>query len=257
MTLVWSPSAVIAARNCPRQWSLGYGPGRLREDRGSLSEAQRLGMVMHSALEVPYRLVRRELLHGHRPGRMSRYLAESIRAMESRWRSLLLPEDETLQVHLIAELGAVLESLPVPHPANVLGVEEQIGFTGSSGTPFKAILDVVVRTGPTSIHIRDWKRKTFDSLPKPEGLLDDVQLCQQRVAAHERWPWADTVTVGLFSTRSCLEAGPVVLPLERAQYRVSGHELTAYRMESSGQHPPMRGPACVSCVFRQGCPAFR
>lgn len=259
--ITWSPSAIIAARACPLQWFHAYGPGRLPslDDKRQLALNKALGMVAHSALECAYACVQQEfpLDIPHDPdARMSRYLGQAIDALASRWRNLLLPEDDALQAQLIAEVGAVLESLPAPHPLAVIGIEETIHFTGRSGTPFKAILDLVLRTGRDSIHIRDWKRKSISALPKPVELLDDVQLCQQRVAVAERWPWARTVTVGLFSTISALETQPIELPLERALYRLDGHEVTAHRMETADEFAPRKGAACAACAVRPQCPAF-
>lgn len=258
--VTWSPSAIIAARACPLQWFSTYGPGRLPrlDDKRAIPRNKALGIAMHSALEAAYQAVIHGdgLLRAYRPGTMDRFLDVAIEALASRWRNLLLPEDDALQAHLVAELGAVLESLPVPRASTVLGVEETIHFTGRSGTPFKAILDLVLHTGPGEIHIRDWKRKSISSLPKAVALLDDVQLCQQRVAAAQRWPWAQRVTVGLFSTVSCAEVS-VELPLERALYRLDGHEVTAHRMESITDFPAVKGSACGGCPVRPQCPAFR
>lgn len=262
MTFVWSPSAIISARTCPLQWFMTYGPGRTPDsplnDKRRLPQNKALGMAMHSALEVAYECVRQEFPRDtHDPqARMSRYLDRAVTALAGRWRNLLLPEDDALQAQLVAELGAVLDSLPTPHPLTVIGVEETIHFTGRSGTPFKAILDLVLRTGHEEIHIRDWKRKSISSLPKAVELLDDVQLCEQRVAVAQRWPWARTVTVGLFSTISCSEVGPIELPLERALYRLDGHEVTAHRTEMAESYPARKGGACGSCAVRPQCPAF-
>lgn len=257
MSIVWSPSAIISARTCLQQWYLMYGAGRRPEldDKRLSPENLSFGVVMHAGAEAAYRCARRGLLQEHHPGTMDRFLGEAITALESRWRSLLLPEDDASQAQMVAELGNVLESLPIPHPAAILAVEEQIDFTGRAGTPFKAILDVVLRTGHEEIHIRDWKRRSISSLPKARELLDDVQLCQQRVAAQKQWPWAQRVTVGLFSTISCAEVS-IELPLERALYRLDGHEVTAHRTETAAEYPPKPGQACASCRVRPQCPVF-
>lgn len=252
--MVWSPSAIISARTCLQQWHLIYGAGRRpQRNDGTLPQNKALGIAMHAALEVAYWQAR--LRRSHEPGSMDRYLDHAVDALAVRWRKLRLPEDDALQAQLVAELGAVLESLPVPHPAAILGIEQQARFTGRAGTPFKAILDLVLRTDYDEIHIRDWKRKSISSLPKAVELLDDVQLCQQRVAVAERWPWARTVTVGLFSTVSCAEVS-IELPLERALYRLDGHEVTAHRAETAETFPANKGGACGSCSVRPQCPAF-
>lgn len=264
--ITWSPSAIITARACPLKWFHIYGPGlRLTsQDKRAIPLANALGIVMHVALETAYQLAMRSgmaqihlTLPGESPVMMDRFFDQALAAMMKRWRALGLPEDDALQAELTAELGAVLESLPVPRASCVLGVEEKIEFTGESGTPFKAILDLVLRTGVDSIHIRDWKRRSIKNLPKPVELLDDVQLCQQRVAVARRWPWATTVTVGLFSTKSCVETPPIVLPLERAMHRLGGHEVTAYRTEHAEEFPAVKGSACAGCPVRKACPAFR
>lgn len=239
------------------QWHLMYGAGRQPELDDKRLDPRNLsfGVVMHSALEAAYRCARRALMREHLAGTMARFLDEAVAALASRWRSLLLPEDDALQAQMVAELGAVLESLPIPIPTAILAVEEEIRFTGRAGTPFKAVLDLVLRTDYEEIHIRDWKRRSLSSLPKPHELLDDVQLCQQRVAVAERWPWAQRVTVGLFSTISCAEVS-IELPLERALYRLDGHEVTAHKTETADEYPPSPGQACASCRVRPQCPVF-
>ncbi len=257
--MVWSPSAIISARTCLMQWHLTYGGGGIERTHGHKRDIPRhlaLGMVAHSALEAAYGCARQEYPRAHRPGTMDRYLGYALDALASRWRNLLLPEDDALQAQLIAEVGAVLESLPVPRARAVLAIEEPLLFTGRSGTPFKAIPDLVLMTGRDSIHIRDWKRKSANSLPSKEDLLDDVQLCQLRAAVAERWPWARTVTVGLFSVISCVEVS-IELPLERALYQLDGHEVTAHNTETIGMFPTNRGQACGSCAVRPQCPAFK
>lgn len=256
MTMVWSPSAVISARTCLMQWHLTYGGGGQPHGKRDISQPKALGMVAHSALEVAYECARQEFPHAHRPGTMDRYLNEALDALASRWRNLLLPEDDALQAQLVAEVGGTLEALAVPRPLSILAIEETLSFTGRSGTPFKATPDVVLRTGYDSIHIRDWKRKAARSLPSSEEMLDDVQLCELRVAAAEKWPWARTVTVGLFSVIAASEV-TTELPLERALYRLDGHEVTAHDAETSTVFPPRRGEACRSCPVRPQCPVFK
>lgn len=257
MTFTWSPSAIISARTCLQQWYLTYGSGRRPElnDKHLVPRNIALGLAMHSALQAAYECARREFPGSRHQGTMDHYLGQAAEMLASRWRNLLLPDDNALQIQLVSELCQVLESQRVPHPAAVLAVEETIRFTGRSGTPFKATLDLALRTGRDSIHIRDWKHKSRSSLPKAAELLDDVQLCEQRVAAAERWPWARTVTVGLFSTVTCAEV-QAELPLERALYLLDGHEVTAHRAETAEVFPANKGGACGSCRVRPQCPAF-
>lgn len=254
MTFTWSPSAVISARTCLMQWHLQYGGGRQPGGEQAFPEHLSFGVVVHAGLEEAYRCAANA--EAHRCGTMARFLDPALLALAERWRELRLPGSASVQAHVVAEIGAVLESLPTPHPRAVLGVEKTIRFTGRSGTPFKATLDLALRTGLETVHIRDWKRRSISSLPKGEELLDDIQLCQQRVAAQEQWPWVRRVTVGLFSTISCIETRPIELPLERALHRLDGHEVTAYDTENASEYPPSKGQACASCRVRPQCPVF-
>jgi hypothetical protein len=255
--ITWSPSAILSARACPLQWLRLYGHRTARErlQPGDSIAHLAIGVAEHAALEAAYKRAQRGF--GYQPGRsMSHYLDVAIGVLADQWQSLRLPEDYAAQAQAIAEVGATLEALPMPNHLTILGVEEEIYFTGRSGTPFKARLDLVLRTGFVEIHIRDWKRTSISQLPKPQELLDDVQLCQQRVAVSERWPWARRVTVGLFSIRSAMETQPIEFPLERALYQLDGHEVTAHDMEQAGSHPPRTGPACGICRVRPQCPAW-
>lgn len=255
MSITWSPSAIISARTCPQQWFRTYGPGRQPPSGdGRAIEHLALGIAQHAALETAYSHA--ALATAHRPGTMDRFLGNAVETLAHQWRTLRLPEDDALQAQAVAEIGATLEALPVPHPRNVLGIESDLRFTGRSGTPFKARLDLVLRTGADEIHIRDWKRTGLSSLPKFDDLADDVQLCQQRVAVSEQWPWARRVTVGLFSISSAAETRPFELTLERALYRLDGHEVTAHETETASMYPTRKGEACGSCRVRPQCPAF-
>jgi len=253
MSITWSPSAILSARACLLQWHLTYGAGRIRGGQRVIRRHQALGTALHAALETAYKAARDDR---HRSLTfMSVYLDQAVEALADSWRALRLPEDDALQADLVAELGRVLGSAFAPHPAAILAVEEKIDFFGPSGTPFTVRLDLALRTGPHSIHLRDWKRARLSSLPSPDDLLDDVQMCQQRCAADVRWPWVRTVTVGLYSTRSDAEVR-VEMPLARALYRLEGHEMTAHQAESATAFPPSPGAACDGCHVRPQCPVF-
>jgi PD-(D/E)XK nuclease superfamily len=258
MTRTWSPSAVLAARSCPQQWKLVYAesdPGKRAAARVDTPEHMRLGTAAHIGFDVAYTLAQGEA--DFDPGRrMSRYREPALDALEREWARQTLPEGGTLFDQVASEVAHALDVLPCPHPRAVLGVEQVVPMLGPHGTPFTNQLDLVLRTGPSSLHLRDWKRKAWSTLSRTL-LLDDDQLASYRVAVSQRWPWARTVTVGLFSIPAAREHTSEPFPLELALDRVAGHELTAHRMETATSWPTTPdGSNCGSCRARKVCPEW-
>lgn len=258
MTRPWSPSAVLAARSCPQQWKLIYAesdPAKRAAVRSDTPEHMRLGTVSHAGLDVAYTLARTET--DFDPGRrMSRYREPVLDALEREWARQALPDGGTFFDQVASEVDRVLEALPCPHPRAVLGVEQVVPMIGPHGRAFTTQLDLVLRTGPSSLHVRDWKRRSWSSVRKV-ALFDDDQLGPYRVAASQRWPWATTVTVGLYSIPDAREHSSASYPLARALDMVAGHELTAHRMEEATVWPTTPdGSNCGSCRARKVCPKW-
>lgn len=258
---VWSPSAIVLARSCPMAWWLRYAdPARRRGPAPVLDDARTHGIIAHAAFAAAYRAARDETDYAAGT-RMNRYADRALDAITEAWLDSGLPRHSDHRVALLSEVEAALKSLPCPHPVAVLSVEDAMPMSGPSGTPFTTVPDLILRTGRSSAHLRDWKRKAVSSLGKPDDLLDDDQLAAYVVAAFQRWPWVRRVSVGLFSVVSNREVFLEDFPLEAATERVRGHEVTAYEMEhaldSGGTFAATPdGSNCPGCAGRPRCPVW-
>lgn len=257
---IWSPSAVLAYRSCPLSWRLTYGdrapipdgdPTAVREETPRL-----LGIVTHAGFAAAYLAARADT--DYRAGqRMDRYTDRALAAVADAWTRERLPRHSADRIAVLSDVAAVLETLPRPHPLAVLAVEEKMPMRGPSGTPFTTVPDLVLRTGPVSLHVRDWKRRAASSLGRPAELADDDQLAAYVLAVVQRWTWVRRVSVGLFSVLGGREIVLDDLPVDTARERVRGQEVTAYAAEHATTFPatPHDGN-CSGCAVRPRCPVW-
>lgn len=255
MSRVWSPSAIDSYDTCPRQWMLRYenaNPARRAEYSIQPPPHVRMGTAAHAGLETAYRAAKAAGVW--LPGKfMSLYADEAIERVRDVWGELGLIEEESAVVE--DEVAAVLARLPLPHPDNILGVELTMPSI-VHGLPMTNIIDVGLRTGADSLHIRDWKRRSLRTLPKSRELPDDRKMCSYVCAAAQRFPWARRITVGLYSLVANREVMAEV-PLAKAEYVMAGVVETAYRAEDDREYPPTPdGRNCSSCRVRAACPVW-
>lgn len=257
----WSPSAIILARSCRLAWWLRYADPDRPPRRAPVGETPRvLGIIAHAGFAAAYRAASAD--PDYTAGTlMGRYGDTALDAVADAWTAANLPRHSAARVRVLTEVEAALEALPRPHPLAVLSVEEPLAMTGPSGTPFTTVPDLVLRTGPHSAHVRDWKRTAASSLGKPAALLDDDQLAPYVVAVVQRWPWVQRVSVGLFSVTSNREVFLEDFPVDTALERVRGQEVTAYEVEhaldSGGAFPATPdGSNCTRCTGHARCPVW-
>jgi hypothetical protein len=264
---VWSPSRIRVRRSCPRQEFLRYRRGvhtRVAAsgatDAPQVATKLRLGTISHAGLEAAYREAAR-LRHPLPSGsRMSRFSATAMTAIGEAWDRFGMPapgeDGSEIMAAIEAEVFDVLARLPVPRPAYVLGVEHELTVPSPAGRMMRGVLDLALRTGPDSLHIRDWKRKSLRSLPKTTELPRDDALAFYRYAARYYWPWARRVSVGLYSTISNREI-VADLPWLVALDVVAGHDVIADKADADREHKPTPdGSNCGDCPVRDDCPVW-
>lgn len=254
--VAWSPARSSLLRHCPRQYMLRHV---LKAAPAQPDSAARMrGRVVHAGLAAAFAArVDHELGDPGYP-QMARYYPAAERAMYSH------PDTPKLSVvagaEARAEVYAVLKTITPSHPAAILGVE--MPFTVAvDGEQLTGVVDLALRTGPTSAHIREWKTGTVDWEP----LSDDALPLYGGVAVH-RWPWIETVTIGLYSTRTGREQ---VQTLTLDQTQALRRRLVADAMRERAARaqlsvdtadtlfPTTPGAHCGSCPFRSYCPLFR
>lgn len=212
-----------------------------------------LGTVAHLGLQAAYETAKAGF--GPLGGQtMSVYAEAAIAAIRTACVDFGIDETpEAAQVE--DEVFAVLHRLPRPRAGAILGVELKLDDE-IDGVPFTNVIDLVLQSGPSSIHIRDWKRRNIKALPLTVDLPDHPQLCSYRSAIARHFPWARTVTGGLYSLISNREVS-AGLPLTRAQRVMAGEVATTRKAESDTLCTPTPdGENCQRCPVKAACPVW-
>jgi PD-(D/E)XK nuclease superfamily len=255
MTVTWSPTKVRRYRTCPRQWALmeAQPRGRRAEFDHDLPLPFKLGIIEHAALQAAYE-VARDGLRPFRVETMAVFADAALSSLDAALEGFGLAEaPEAAQLE--EELLAVLDRLPRPRPGAILGIEHRLDDV-VDGVPFTNILDLILQTGATSLHLRDWKRRNVKALPTTLELLDDPQMGSYRCAAARHFPWATRMTVGLYSLISNREV-TVELPLTRAQATMADEVATTRTAEKDTVcRPTPDGSNCQRCSVKPLCPVW-
>lgn len=253
----WSPSQAWAYRTCPRMWKLRYrtSDATLRATpKAETALPVRLGTLAHLGLEAAYKDAAAGMAM---PGRtMAPFADVAIDTMREACARLGFTEDDDADIDVaIDEVTSVLHTLRRPHPGAILGVEMTLPDE-FDGVERVNVVDLILRTGRNSIHIRDWKRKSVKALPLTADLADDPQLCSNRLAVARHYPWATTVTGGLYSLISNREV-EAEIPLRRAIAVMEGEAAVIRKAESDTECVPTpNGSNCQRCAFKAACPVW-
>lgn len=280
---IWSPSRVLSYRSCPRQEALRYRRGSgadpsartpataseealapQREAPQREATKRLLGTVTHVALQAAYEAAAAMVVH-YGNVRMSMFAEVATAALYDAWQRAGLPfgpsvDEPTADAELLAQIESevfdVLARLPVPRPDAIVAVEHELVVPTPGGRVMTGTLDLALRIGPDSLHIRDWKRRALRSLPKSTELPRDDAMAFYAFAARTYWPWARRVSVGLYSTITNREVSADV-PLAVAESVVLGHDLLAEKADADRERRPTPdGTNCTHCTVRDECPVW-
>lgn len=256
MTTVWSVSQ-SSAWQCPRQWWLSTVARAVPAQPEAPNRAR--GRALHAAIECAYR----RAVMNPADGFMIQFLGDAVRLLWQTWGRHQRQDDYNTAV---SQLTEVFMTLPVPAPGAVLGIEKKATLEHADkfgAYKINCVMDLVLKTGPTSAHIRDWKSGRIDG-----NTHGNVQLAIYDLAARTLWPWLTSITVGLYSVRENRETEPIELTAEDRETALSGllydaSDAYATLAEAKGgivpgseAFLPRPGERCSSCVFRSYCPAF-
>lgn len=211
------------------------------------------GTAVHAALATAYGLAAAERIPPPRGTRMSRYEEQALETLQAELPADLAAQD---RFETVGAVVALLDRLPVPAPAAILGVEKPFRFATPAGQ-IEGVLDLALRTGPDRLHIRDWKWSIT-----PEA--DSQQGATYVAAALALWPWARHVTIGFYSIKHQIEQ-PLELPEEMINFRLDEIQYAGLEMADAlvADEPPAQtfpatlGEHCASCLFRAYCPAYK
>jgi len=254
--LTWSPSRSRRWRECPRQFLfndvLGAPPAQPDPPhflRGSL---------IHAGMEGAIRAV---AAGKHRHARtLAGFLDEANDAMRAHPAAAQLPEPTVADCHRV--LADAMAGLGVPMPASIIGVEWKFVLR-HNGIMINGAIDLVLRTGPASLRVLDWKSGKIPE--RSEAIEGHTALGIYSIAAMRAWRWASAIEVGLYSiphdqsvnlivTRAMQE---LVLDRVSRDYHAAQHARALLSPESVDEAFPTRsGDHCGSCRFRSYCPLF-
>jgi hypothetical protein len=201
------------------------------------------GTVRHAGLEAAFRAAQLATRHVVRATMYDEFAGAALAAMSAGADSL---EDADLD-RACEDVLDVLKAIPVPNPASVVAVECPFRLE-VDGVQVEGKIDLVLRTGSESIHLRDWK-----SSGPPKTVDGDRQLAVYHTAARTLWPWAREITVGLYGIRTRRECTGVVEDDYAAAVLADMADDAHWR----GSHfDPSPGEHCLSCRFRSYCPVY-
>lgn len=252
----WSPSRSSRWRACPRQFLLRD----VLDAPPTQHTAKHLlrGRVMHAGLEAAIRVVASGRRRDART--MAAFTDEAYDAMRDSPAATDLSTADLADCLRI--VGAALTTLQVPLAGAIIGVEHPFSLRHGQ-ILIEGVMDLVLRTGPDSLRIIDWK--SGDIPRRAEEIEGHTALNVYSVAASRCWPWAKTIEVGLHSISRNRSVNLIATPdmQEMALARlVQDHHAARYARERltaknvNSLFPARSGDHCQSCEHRSYCPLF-
>jgi hypothetical protein len=217
------------------------------------------GRLVHVGLAAAYQAA------ANGPGSWSRGAVMSMFAGAAREAINVYVDRDPITVRqresALAEVERVLRVLPIPAMGAILGVELPFRMTVNDVVIIGAI-DLLLRTAVDGVHTRDWKTGAV-----PTEIVVHPQLGTYFQATRERFPWARSITVGLFPTRALNETmgtfnaetldyvlGRLV---EKYHQSVDTAQLVGHgELSIVDAYPTNPDSQCSRCDYRSYCPLF-
>jgi CRISPR/Cas system-associated exonuclease Cas4 (RecB family) len=230
---------------CPRRYRFAYVE-RIPADRGLAPEGWRFGTVVHRGLEVGYR---RHQAVGDSPS-LAHAIPAALQAVDDALARERMPDGANRE----RAADVVRRSLATTQidPDDILGVEHYFRAEATDGFRVAGTADLVVRTGPHSLEIRD--HKVTRQLKTPAQLVADFQLNVYGWLAQREWPWAEQITIAHHYPLGG-ELVRVDLDPAQADAAITHVRNVAARAKADTEFAPIPGENCTSCVWARHCPA--
>ena len=253
----WSVSAAQTWADCRMRYWLAY------EQR--VTPSQRVdphrvhGRLVHVGLGAAYQAA------ANAPGGWTRGTTMSMFAGAARDAIDVYVDRDPITTRqreaALAEVERVLRVLPIPAMGAILGVELAFRMMVDDIVIVGAI-DLLLRTAVDAVHTRDWKTGAV-----PDEIVLHPQMGTYFQATRERFPWARSISVGLYPTRTLTETmgtfNPETLSHILTRLVEKYHDsVNAARSVDRGQvsimdaYPTNAGRQCSRCDYRSYCPIF-
>lgn len=260
MTLprIWSASAALEYISCPRQWAVRHGvlstlsPRKPGARSKSAPMSSRLGTLAHVGMQAAYTAASMAQWHVG-DASMTPYVQNALISMKGAAIDLDVSDADVAEVE--DDVIYSLRALPAPTRGSILSVERESVVRLPSSRLFRGVIDLKMVTGVKTVHVRDWKRKKIEKLPKPVELLDDLPMAMYAYMVYQELPDVE-VTVGLYSLRSQRE---VFLPMPYAAALAMAQKVDELIVKAESDTelvPTPRGGNCQRCLVANSCPVW-
>jgi putative RecB family exonuclease len=242
----FSVSSTTTYETCPRRYRFGYVE-RIPTDRAEAPEPWRFGTVVHAGLEAGYAAHRDR---GTGPD-LTPVIPDAVAAVRAAWASEVMPDDPARLAEAEALVTRALTEERL-EPGDILGVEHRFRAETTDGVRIHGISDLVVRTAPDAVEVRD--HKVTRAVRTPEQLRGDLQLGVYGWLARATWPWATRVVVAHHYplTGALVRVDLDDAWIDAALARVRG---VAGRVAGDTEFAPTPGDHCRNCAYTAICDA--
>lgn len=243
-----SVSSVTKYEECPKAYWFNYVVRQKVPDR-VVPQHWRFGTVVHKALEVAFLTMRERSMTGS----LSQARTEAFEALRDSWAAEQMPTTGGELDRALGIVDATLEVLTVDSAADILGVEEKLLSTTEDGTNFIGFADLVLRIGPESLLVRDWK--VTSKANSADYVLHSLQLNMYGHFLRSEHPWATHVYAEEYYPPTNVFVRVKQDP-ELVADALSRFEAVVESIETDTEYEPRTGEHCSWCLYSAFCPAM-
>lgn len=234
---------------CPQAYKFQY-VDRVPRQQQTVPIYMRRGSVVHRALEVAFVAAKDKKLDGP----LMDCAEEAIEGLREAWVEYEMPKIGGELEDNIALLLDTLETLGPIKGSDVLGAEHKFLTSTIDGTNFIGYADLMMRTGPESLLIRDWKISS--AVKSAEEITHSMQSNMYGWAAQEEWPWAERIYVSEYYPPVQTEVMVLMDPEAMADC-LARFEADAEEIETATEYEARKGERCGGCEYASICPAIK
>lgn len=233
---------------CPRQYRYTY-VDHVKTTERDVPQSWRFGTCVHAAMEGAFKAQ----IDRRSDGPMADNVEAGLEALRVSWAKEDMPVRGGQYEDAIGIVRATLDHLGPVNFADILGVEHKFLTTTEDGANFVGYADLILRVGPSSLLVRDWKVSRWAK--DAEYVSSTLQLNMYGWASREEWPWAETVYVSEYYP-PINEEVMVALDPEVMIDTLARFEADVEAIEIETEYVPQVGDHCRTCSFTEMCPAI-